>query len=329
MRLLAISLLLVLTACQASRHRPPHAAAPVGGAQARAGGNGGTTTGGETVGPGPTPVPGSASSGDPVLATYEGREIRASELGQWFLKTYRREALAALSKLIGLEIVQREADRIGLQCSEEHLTGKRKEVLDRLGRDAAVVYGIGTTVERYVALRYQQSVETHVRTLLESERQRWLFSRVIRLHALQTDRLELSMIVVSDRATADEVKSRLDQGADFGRVAERYSTHESKKHGGRLPALPKEALSPAVGRRASELSEGERTGILEVDDGRGHRQFEIIQLRKRLPGRSVTWDQARGEIEAGLREAPVDAAEWTAWYLRLERLYKVQVAGNL
>ena len=90
--------------------------------------------------------------GNPVVAAYEGREIRAAELGQWFLKTYRREALASLSKLIGLEIVEREAKRVGCSCPPSHLDAKREEIMDLLERDAAVMYGIGPKVERYVRL---------------------------------------------------------------------------------------------------------------------------------------------------------------------------------
>lgn len=268
-------------------------------------------------------------AGNPVVASYEGREIRAAELGQWFLKTYRREALASLSKLIGLEIVEREAKRIGLSCPPTHLAAMRREIMDVLERDAAVTYGIGTKVERYVRLKFQQSLADHLAMRLEDARQRWLFSRVIRYEAMRTDRVELAMIVTRDRRAIEEVKARLDQGADFARVAKRYSVHESKQRGGRLPPLPKEALNPAVARRAFAMKVGDRTGILDVDDGRGHRQYEIVRLLNRLPGRDVAWSAVADEIEAGLKDRPVDPMEWTAWYLRLERVYKVRVSSNL
>lgn len=267
--------------------------------------------------------------GNPVVASYEGREIRAAELGQWFLKTYRREALASLSKLIGLEIVEREAKRVGFSCPPSHLDAKREEIMDLLERDAAVMYGIGTKVERYIRLRYQQSLADHLALRLEEARQRWLFSRVIRFEAMRTDRVELAMIVTRDRQTIEDVKARLDQGADFARVAERYSVHESKKRGGRLPPLPREALNPVVASRAFEMQVGERTGVLDIDDGRGHRQYEIVRLLNRLPGRPVSWSSVEDEVEAGLEERPVDPMEWTAWYLRLERLYSVRVSSNL
>jgi hypothetical protein len=272
---------------------------------------------------------GSGVARDPVVASYEGREIRASELGAWFLTTHRREALASLSKLIGLEIVEREAARLGLSCPETFLAERRQALLKKLEGDAAVAYGIGTRVDRYLELRFQQSLESHLAMRLEEDRQRWLFSRIIRFDSLRTDQVELAMIVTRDRETAEEVASKLDQGADFGRLAARYSIHESAPQGGRLAPVPREALNPEVARRAFALTEGECTGILEVDDGRGSRQFELLRLVRHRPGRAVTWAEVEDEIEKGLSERPVDAMEWTAWYLRLERLYKVRVSANL
>lgn len=277
----------------------------------------------------PSVASGTHDGHDPVMARYDGREIRASELGVWFLKTYRREALAAISKLVGLEIVQREADKIGLHCPPGYLARKRQETVERLERDAALNYGLGTTAERYVRLKYQQSLADHLALQEEQERQRWLFGRIIRFDAIRTDRVQLAMIVTRDRKVAEEVASRLDQGADFARLAARHSIHESRKDGGKLPPLPREALTPAVATRAFQMRAGERTGILEVDDGRGQRQFEIVRVVKHLRGRKVSWRDVAAEVEADLAVRPVDPLEWTAWYLRLERLYNVQVTGNL
>jgi len=278
----------------------------------------------------PRPADGQARfEGNPVVASYDGREIRSAELGQWFLRTYRREALAALSKLVGLEMVEREARRIGLTCPQQVLDATRLDLQERLQRDAAVAYGIGADVKRFVQLRYQQSVDDYLDQRLEEARQRWLFSRIIRLEAMRTDRVELAMIVTKDLETIRDVERRLQEGADFGRVAGRFSVHESKSRGGMLPPLPREALNPAVASRAFEMTVGERSGILDVDDGRGRRQFEIFQVRRRFPGRDVGWTDVAAEIEAGLEASPVSPMEWTAWYLRLERVYNVRVFSNL
>ena len=202
----------------------------------------------------PRPADGQARfEGNPVVASYDGREIRSAELGQWFLRTYRREALAALSKLVGLEMVEREARRIGLTCPQQVLDATRLDLQERLQRDAAVAYGIGADVKRFVQLRYQQSVDDYLDQRLEEARQRWLFSRIIRLEAMRTDRVELAMIVTKDLETIRDVERRLQEGADFGRVAGRFSVHESKSRGGGgAPPAPPGSRAPRRAARPAD-----------------------------------------------------------------------------
>lgn len=279
--------------------------------------------------PPPVSVRDPGADANPVVASYTGRAIRASELAAYFFDVYREQAFAALSKLIGTEIVNREARRVGLAVAPGALDAWRAEILTSLEREAALTYGIGTSAERYVELRFRQSLGDYLDQRLEQERQRFLFSRIIRYHALQSDQVGVDLIVVRSEARAREIAEKLDQGADFGRLAQTWSIHESSKNGGRLPILPREALHVAVASRAFEMPLGARSGVLLVDDGAGGRQFEIIRVRERVDGRDLPYSEVRAEIEAGLEKQPVDVTEWTAWYLRLEKLYNVSLATNL
>ena len=85
----------------------------------------------------------------------------------------------------------------------------------------------------------------------------------------------------------------------------------------------------AVASRVFAMRAGERTGVLVIDDGGGRRQFEIVRLVRVVPGRQVAYAEVAEEIERGLKSQPVDRFEWTAWFLRLERLYKVSLSDNL
>ncbi len=277
--------------------------------------------------PASAPVAPPPGATDPVVARWDGGEVRASELAAWFFTTHRREAYAALSKLVGLRIVEAEARKLGLRCPEEPLVLARAEVLAGLGRDAAVAYGIGTPPERYVERRFHESLEKHLDRRMEEERERWLFSRIIRYHAILTDQVELQVIVCREQKTAREIEEKLGQGADFGRLAGEHSIHESRGAAGRMPPLPREALSPAVSAAVLGLGDGARSGVLTIDAGGGATQYEIVRLLRRLPGRAgAAYAEVREEIERGLRERPVDAFEWQAWFLRLERLYNVDVS---
>ena len=317
------ALAILLGACAT----PPPAGAPesaAAGAEAREP----PASLGDSAAP-PVSVTDPGADANPVVASYTGRAIRASELAAYFFEVYREQAFAALSKLIGTEIVDREARRVGLVLPSDKPDEWRAEILTRLEREAALTYGIGTSAERYVELRYRQSLGAHLDQRLEQERQRFLFSRIIRYHALQSDQVGVDIIVVRSEARAREIAEKLDQGADFGRLAQTWSIHESSKNGGRLPILPREALHVAVATRAFELPLGGRSGVLLVDDGAGGRQYEIIRVRERVSGRDLPFSEVRAEIEAGLEVRAVDVTEWTAWYLRLEKLYNVSLATNL
>jgi foldase protein PrsA len=283
----------------------------------------------DQAGSSPTPVLDPGPEVNPIVASYTGRNIRAAELATYFFAVYREQAFAALSKLVGTEIVDQEARRVGLEVPSGEMAQWRAEILSGLEREAALSYGIGTSAERYVQLRFRQSLAAHLAQRLDQERQRYLFSRIIRYHALGSDQVGVDIIVVRSEARAREIAEKLDQGADFGRLAGTWSIHESRSAGGRLPVLPREALHEAVAARAFELPVGGRSGVLLVEDGAGGRQYEIIRVRERISGRDLPFSEVRAEIEAGLAENPVDVTEWTAWYLRLERLYNVSLATNL
>jgi foldase protein PrsA len=258
-----------------------------------------------------------------------GREFTAEDVAREFFKTHREEAFAALNKLVVREIIEREAGRIGLTVPESFVAEERKRALEDLRVQALKSYGAGTTPERFVEFALKQSLPDYLRQKDADAAERWLLTRVIRYHGIQSDRVELQLIAVDDEKTAREVVRKLDEGADFAQLAAGYSRHPSRDSGGRLPPMARESLNPAVAERAFALQPGERTSILSVDDGLGRRQFEIVKVLRRLPGRRVAWADVSGEIEDGLRKEPVTRDEFIAWNLRLERLYGVWVDPGL
>jgi parvulin-like peptidyl-prolyl isomerase len=264
-----------------------------------------------------------------VVARFKDREIRASELGLEVQRHFPDVAAATLTRLIGMHVAVLEAEQAGIRLPDEYLKERATSLQGDLTREAAVAYGAGTRAEDYVERRFRRGLEEHLAVLLEQERYTWLMNRVVRLHTLQTNRAELDVIVVRSRDLALEIAKKLDQGAEFARLATAHSVHSSARRGGRLDPLPREALHPAAASRAFELQPGERTGVLEVKGEGGGTQFEILRLVRHLPARSVTWEEAREEIERALAKQPVSRAEWSAWFLRLEKLYKVSLSGSL
>ena len=266
---------------------------------------------------------------NPTLVSLRGREIRASEIGSWFFKTHRQEALASLSKLVGLSIAEQEGDRLGIECPESELRAHREERKKDVEQQAVITYGVGTSPDVLTRARFGMSAASWLDQQAEREKERYLLSRLIRFHEISNDHLELALIVVGTEDQARDVDQRLRDGAEFGPLAHKYSEDPSASQGGRLPPMSRSALPRSVQTELQELKVGERTGILSLVDAFGRRRFQIFKVLNAEAGRAVSYDQVAGEIEAGLQEKPVSAEEWASWYRAMERTYNVQLAPGL
>jgi foldase protein PrsA len=323
----SIALLLILSGCASSgiSHLPPprmSASAPVV----------------ETLrSPPATAVPPDRQEGrSAVAARVGGREITLDDVAREMFRsaaqanlTDRQRALGTLNKLVIREIVEQEKKRLGLEVPADWLAAEKQRAHEDLKLQVATTYGVSTTPERYLQSQLKQSFPDYLARKEAEAAERWVLSRIIRFHGIESDRVELQLIALDDEKTAREVAAKLDQGADFTQLAMTYSKHPSGQSGGRLPPLARESLNPAVADRAFALAPGARSNILSVDDGLGRRQLEIVKLLRRIPGRRVTWAEVAAEVEDGLKKEPVGPDEFVAWSLRLERLYDVWVDEKL
>lgn len=266
---------------------------------------------------------------NPVIATLSSRTVRAADLGTFILRTHRDEALASLSRLIAGVVAGEEARRIGLLCPDRHLQEFRAGLAEELAREAAIAFGAGAGAGVLVEARDGMGLDEYLDRRCESERDRYLFERLVRYHGIREDRIDLSVIATADRESALEVAGRLDEGADFSRLAELYSLDASSAAGGRLPPLSRAALDPPVADLVFALKPGERTGILANSGGDGRRLFQIFRVNAHLPGKPSGYQDVEREVEESLAGRAVSQDEWAAWYRAMERLYKVRLSPNL
>jgi peptidyl-prolyl cis-trans isomerase D len=90
----------------------------------------------------------------------------------------------------------------------------------------------------------------------------------------QQDQVWIRHIVVADQNTANEVKSKLDSGADWFSVSNQYTTDQvNKSKGGDMGWLPKDQLEQAVADAAFSMKVGEISQPIQTSAG-----WEVIQL---------------------------------------------------
>jgi peptidyl-prolyl cis-trans isomerase D len=90
----------------------------------------------------------------------------------------------------------------------------------------------------------------------------------------QQDQVWIRHIVVADQKTANEVKSKLDGGADWFAVSDQYTTDQANKSkGGDLGWLPKDQLDQAVANVAFSMKVSEISQPIQTSSG-----WAVIQL---------------------------------------------------
>ncbi|GGI92051.1 peptidylprolyl isomerase [Deinococcus wulumuqiensis] len=117
-------------------------------------------------------------------------------------------------------------------------------------------------------------------------------------------------IVVSDKAKAQALLTQARGGADFAELARANST-ENGDRGGALAPLDgtqprpvlKAALPTAVGEAAFALTSGGLTDVIESGG-----KFYIVKVEKFVPGQPKTFEQAKTDLVAAVRQQKQDAA---------------------
>jgi parvulin-like peptidyl-prolyl isomerase len=266
---------------------------------------------------------------NPVLAQMDGEEVRASELGRHIFQTHRAEAMASLSKLIGLRIADRESRRLGVRPDESRISQHRADLLRDLEKEAVITFGVGTGPEVLTKARFGMDVESYLARQTDEERERRLLSHLIRYHGRTEERIEVLLIATRSQAVMDEVTDRLGEGADFGRLAERRSEDSSARLGGKLPPLPRVAFETPIADILFGLKVGDRSGVLSVPLPDGTRQYQIFKVVAHHAAEAVAYGDVASSIEADIAARPISKDEWAAWYLAMERLYKVRLSPTL
>ena len=124
--------------------------------------------------------------------------------------------------------------------------------------------------------------------------------------------------VAAALAKAQTILKELKQGADFAKLAEKYSDDPgSKTRGGDLGYFPKERMVPEFANEAFRLQPGETSGPIRSAFG-----FHIIRTNDKKPEIQIEFKDARDQIQAKLDyQKRKESLDWDV--ARLKKKYKV------
>jgi parvulin-like peptidyl-prolyl isomerase len=109
---------------------------------------------------------------------------------------------------------------------------------------------------------------------------------------LKSPEVRLQVIVVKEKAAADEALKALRETKDFASVARKRSLGRHAAKGGDMGWVALETLSPTLRKLVSAMKVGQTGGPLQKGD-----EFLIVRLAERRPGKTKTLAEAKARIE--------------------------------
>jgi peptidyl-prolyl cis-trans isomerase C len=137
------------------------------------------------------------------------------------------------------------------------------------------------------------------------------------------EKRHLRNIVVPDQATAQQILTQLQSGADFAGVATASSADKSTSQaGGDLGSLSKDQLEPAIGNAAFASAPGALYGPVQGQHG-----WNVGQVLEVAPAQQLTLDQVRDQLRGQLDDER-RLALWRPWLSQQVRAAHITYADR-
>ncbi len=254
---------------------------------------------------------GRGTSDDAWVADVDGVKIPASELRQ--LVDHRLEdapdadrddvVTEELNRLVSAQVVLNHAAKAGVTVSDAEVAARLLGLHGEGWKDDDPQYR--EAVRREMIIDRSALLElAPLMRVPESELQAYFEAH--RAEYALPERVQVRQIVVEERAKADGLHTRLEQGADFAALARASSLAPEAPDGGALPPFARGEL-PEAFDRAFEIGVGQISSVIESPYG-----FHIFLLERRIPAAEPTLDELRAKLEAELGQRHLEELrrEW-------------------
>ena len=113
----------------------------------------------------------------------------------------------------------------------------------------------------------------------------------------QNKRVDISHILVEDANTAQELKTKIENGKEFAEVAKNNSIDkQSAKQGGRLGFIEKGQVIPQFEDAAFNLEVGEVSDVIKTQNG-----YHILTVNEIKEATQRSFEEVRNQIEERLK----------------------------
>jgi parvulin-like peptidyl-prolyl isomerase len=266
-------------------------------------------------------------AGDAVLAEVAGEKVWKSQLVDFFFLFSPKLAGELLSELIKNQMLARELARLQVEIPEQEVETTLKRELEEQRNAVRVQYTGKVSFAEFVQETFSRTEDEYIQDLRKVTRGLVGLARVIRYEQVLEDRIQARMISVRTREKAEEIRKKLEDGADFIALAKKESVAPTAAEGGLQPVFGRGFLVPEVEEVAFRLGEGEVSPILESGKG-DSRLYHLLRVVKRFPARNLPYSAVAAEIEQSLKAKAMEQFEVDARRVRAERRYQVKRGGK-
>lgn len=218
----------------------------------------------------------------------------------------KRQLLLELASDKGIEADEEalndQMDQVRNQFPSEEEFNKALEAQNLTKEDLRAQYAMGMVINNYIVQHIQPEIKVSVeesQTFYEENPN--YFKQPAQIRAshilLQTGQDASEDDKAAAKAKAEEVKAKLDQGADFATLAQEYSEGPSASRGGDLDYFSKGRMVPEFEEAAFALAVGEISGIVETQFG-----YHIIKVTDKKESGMAPFQEVGPQIEQHLAQ---------------------------
>jgi parvulin-like peptidyl-prolyl isomerase len=269
-----------------------------------------------------------------------GQDLRALLVGADGRELNLNLELEALNRLAGREVLLEEADKRGIQVTDEAVEARFQELYAEFlaSHDMteeefeAYVVKAGSTMDEFLATSKQNVREQLIVEELQdavvgpvelSDADVASYFEEHRSDYEQEEQVRASHILVKTQTEAEVVAENLRAGEDFAEAAQEYSIGPSASAGGDLGWFGRGDMVPAFEEAAFALGVGETSDVVQTEFG-----FHIIRVTGRKEATSPKLDEIFDQVRRDAESATSDE-KFRDWYKGVYEAADVKIEDPL
>ena len=261
-----------------------------------------------------------SSAKNETLATVDGKNITKENLYDALVKDY---GAATLDTLISDKIIELESEKQNIKVTDKEIQKELETLYAQYGGEEALTEQLKASGSTIDALKEDVVSYMETRKLIEptikiTDKEISAYFEENKDSFTQAEQVEASHILVKDKATAEEVLKKLNDGGDFAKLAKEYSTDTSNAdNGGSLGYFGKGQMVTEFEDVAFKLKVNEISEPVKTEYG-----YHIIKVTGKKEAKVANLEDNKAAIKEQLLTEKLQT-EYATWLEKKKAEYKI------